>query len=467
MALNVELPAALQQEWLAAFVGLVKDRFGHLVVERRQSAFWRAVLEACLACGESSLERYFLRLASEPLDSPAVAELVSRFTIKESYFFRDEQLISVLRDLVMPQMIERAAGRKLSIWSAGCAQGEEAYTLSIMVQELTVGRQGFDFEIVATDIDEAGLARARAAEYSEWSVRSLSAEQRDRYFERRGARFVLRQRWRRNVRFETHNLVDSLAAPPRPGSFDLVLCRNVAIYFTEPALVTMNERLAQGLGAQGLLLLAPSDPRPANEDELVPLVVRHAGRAVIGYTRPGSSFSTRRAGENRPLARLPEPQAPPSEPPPPATPPPKLAIAPSTVPVPSNRRVIELEVAQRVEAAYSEASAGSLALALATARAAIEFAPLHAAPYFALAVFEIEQGRHDEAETLLRRALYLEPELAEAHYRLGLLRLRRGDAAAARRCFFNALRAEQARGEATSALAAAIGAQLAHLERAP
>ncbi len=465
MALKVEPPAALQQDWLAAFVGLVKDRFGHLVADRRQSAFWRAVLEACLACGETSLERYFLRLSSEPLDSPAVSELVSRFTIKESYFFRDEQLVSVLRALVMPLLIERASARRLSIWSAGCAQGEEAYTLSILLQELTVGRQDFEFEIVATDLDEAGLARARAAEYSEWSVRSLSAEHRDRYFERRGARFVLRQRWRRNVRFDTHNLVDPLARPPSPGAFDLVLCRNVAIYFTEPALVTLNEKLAQGLGAQGLLLLAPSDPRPANDAELLPLVLRHAGRAVIAYARPGSTWPNQRPAEPRPL---PEPQSLPSEPPPrPTTRPPQRALAPSTIPAPSNRHAIELEVKKRVEAAYREASAGGLELALVTARAAIEFAPLHAAPYFALAVFEIEQGRHDEAEALLRRALYLEPELAEAHYRLGLLCQRRGDAPAARRCFFNALRSEQARGDTSSALAAAIGAQLAHLERAP
>lgn len=462
MARSVELPTAVQQEWLAAFVGLVRDRFGHLVAERRQSAFWRAVLEACLACGETSLERYFLRLGSEPLDSSAVGELVSRFTIKESYFFRDEHMISVLRELVIPQLIERSCGRKLWIWSAGCAQGEEAYTLSILLQELTVGRQGFVFEIVATDIDEVGLARARAAEYSEWSVRSLIADHRDRYFERRGARFVLRPRWRRNVRFETHNLVDPLAPPPSPGGFDLVLCRNVAIYFTEPALVTMNEKLALGLGAQGLLLFAPSDPRPLNEAELSPQILRHAGRAVVAYARAGSSVSQRRAAENRPLELQQDAQTLPSEPPPPPPP-----LAPSTIPVPSNRQAIELEVGKRVEVAYREASAGSLALALVTARAAIEFAPLHAAPYFALAVFEIEQGRYDEAETLLRRALYLEPELSEAHYRLGLLCLRRGDAPAARRSFFNALRAEHARGDTSSALAASIGAQLAHLERAP
>ncbi|HVJ17928.1 MAG TPA: protein-glutamate O-methyltransferase CheR, partial [Polyangiaceae bacterium] len=289
--MSVDRPAALQQEWLAAFVGLVKERFGHVVASRRESTFWRAVLEACLACGETSLERYFARLSSEPLDSPAVGELVSRFTIKESYFFRDEQLMSVLREAILPSLIERSSGRGLTIWSAGCSLGEEAYTLSILLQELTAGRQGFQFNVVASDLDEVGLARARAAEYSEWSLRSLGAEARDRYFERHGSRFVLRQRWRKGVRFETHNLVDPVVPPPSPGVFDLVLCRNVAIYFSEAALGSLHEKLLQALAPDGLLLFAPSDPRPTNEAELSPLIIRHAGRGVVGYVRPGSVWS--------------------------------------------------------------------------------------------------------------------------------------------------------------------------------
>jgi chemotaxis protein methyltransferase WspC len=137
------------------------------------------------------------------------------------------------------------------------------------------------------------------------------------------------------------------------------------------------------------------------------------------------------------------------------------------VPAPSLRAAIEAELGTRVESAYRAASEGNMDTALAAARAAIEFAPLHAAPYFALAVFEIDQGRHDEAETHLRRALYLAPQFAEAHYRLGLLCLRRGDAALARRSFFNALRSEQSAGGESSPLAAVIGAQLAHLESVP
>ena len=163
-----------------------------------------------------------MRLRSEPLDSPAVTELVKRLTNKESYFFRDEHLVNVLRELVIPLLIERSLGRSLTIWSAGCALGEEAYTLAILLQELSVGREGLHFNVVATDIDESAVVRARTAEYSQWSLRSLAAEAHERYFERRGARFVLRPRWRRNVRFESHNLVDSLAAPPSPGGFDLV-----------------------------------------------------------------------------------------------------------------------------------------------------------------------------------------------------------------------------------------------------
>ncbi|HVJ17908.1 MAG TPA: tetratricopeptide repeat protein, partial [Polyangiaceae bacterium] len=175
-------------------------------------------------------------------------------------------------------------------------------------------------------------------------------------------------------------------------------------------------------------------------------------------------WSRGRGAEARPP--VPAPQRPATSIPPQPSERPAPAPLKTTLPAPSNRAVVDLEVATRVEAAYREASAGNLDAALSAARGAVEYAPLHAAPYFALAVFEVEQGRHDEAETLLRRVLYLEPAHAEAHYRLGLLCLRRDEVVAARRSFFNALRCEQQSGAASSLLAAAIGAQLAHLERA-
>jgi chemotaxis protein methyltransferase CheR len=456
--------ATPSEQWLPAFTALVEERFGHTIPKRRATAFWRSVLEACLASGETSLERYYLRLSTGPLDAPAVTELVSRITIKESYFFRDENLITVLRERLLPALIERSGGKNLTIWSAGCSLGEEAYTLAILLHELAPLHQGLDFSIVATDVDEIGLNKARAAEYGEWSVRSLGADERERYFERRGTRFVLRPRWRRNVRFETQNLVDPSAPPPAPGAFDLVICRNVAIYFGEQALDLMSHKLGAAVGHSGLVLLAPSDPRPSDGSQLAPLIVRHRGRAAVGYARPGSSWYATYTSHGRQEARYDLPAPVVSLPAPPESvtvePAPPARRASSVPPAPALD--VAAEVSARVEAAYAEASRGNVDAAIKVARSAIELAPLQAEPYFALALIELESGRHAEAETEFRRVLYLAPQLADAHYRLGLLCLRRDVVAAARRAFFNALRADETQG---SLLAGAIGAQLAQLER--
>ena len=194
--------------------------------------------------------------------------------------------MNVLRELVLPALVaERSASRRITVWSAGCSLGEEAYTLAILINEALGSRQGFQVTVVGSDLDEPGLERARLAEYNEWSVRTLDAEQRARFFDSCGNRFILKPRYRRGVHFQGHNLADASAAIPGPGDFDLVLCRNVAMYLSEAALAAAYATFARAIGSRGLLILSPSDPRPTE--------VAMVRRRPLGY--PASASSLRAA----------------------------------------------------------------------------------------------------------------------------------------------------------------------------
>ncbi|HEV8246608.1 MAG TPA: protein-glutamate O-methyltransferase CheR [Polyangiaceae bacterium] len=431
-------PSLVPETWTPSFALLVRERFGHDVPERRMPQFRRAVLEACLACGESSLERYLARLAAEALDSPAVMELMARFTIKESYFFRDESMVAALREHVLPELLARKSDSEpLSIWSAGCSLGEEPYTLSILTREAMADSRELRVSIVASDVDELGLQRARVGEFSEWSLRTLNDELRERYFERKGSRFLLRSRYRSGVRFEHHNLVDCADQPPSPGKFDLILCRNVAIYFTDEGVHALYSKLARALKSDGLLLVAPSDPRPPAGVDLETLVMRRGRRIMLGYVQAGEARSSRPQAIDRAdrsnLSTLP--------PPPESSPDPCLQVEESE----SSVLPAEVVPAAAEKPAWDER--------------------LDAETHFSASLVELERNDYAAAEVALKRTLYLCPEHAEAHYRLGLLCARRAEFVTARRCFFNALGIVRKRGASGLAMAALIGAQLAKLDK--
>jgi chemotaxis protein methyltransferase CheR len=450
-------------EWLQAILGVVSARFGQVIPDRRLSTFRQAVLEAYVASGAASLEEYRSRIATDALESALVADLIGRITIKESYFFRDEAVMATLRDVVIPRLLARnAPSRRLSIWSAGCSNGEEPYSLSILVDQLLPAAAGWTIRIVGTDVDEGALRVAARGEYGEWSVRGVPPAVRERYFETRGAKLRLCDRHRRWVRFEAHNLADQAAYAPEPSTFDLILCRNVGIYLSDDAAAVLYEKLGGALAPHGVVVTAPSDPRPPAESGLVPVLLQAKAHTTLAYALDSRMWES----TSRP-PRVPLPSTIP--PPRPVTPPPSLA--PLQVELEPNRAPCVKAAAEPqtspIDVAMALAETGDRDGAIRVLERAIEAAPLSASAYFALALLDVDAHRHGEAEALLRKALYLAPDFADAHYRLGLLLARRGDIVGGRRSLLTALRVAQAAENAAPAWVAAIGAQLAWMERKP
>ncbi len=201
------------------------------------------------------LDQYVARLAGGDLpDEWSV--LLPEVTVNESYCFRSPKQLEALTTRVLPEMVRRRAGRRrLRVWSAGCARGEEPATLAILFAESPL-LVGWQWEIVATDVDRAALADARRGRYGSRAVSKVPGDLRDRYFSTIGEQYELSVAVRRRIRYRLENLVE-LSASDAP--YDLVFLRNVLIYFRPEIQVRVMETVARSLAPDGFLFLGPSE----------------------------------------------------------------------------------------------------------------------------------------------------------------------------------------------------------------
>jgi chemotaxis protein methyltransferase CheR len=384
-----------------------------------------------------------LRLAPEPFlgrlrarEHRAVTTLVEAAVVGETYFFRHPEQLTAIRHLAIATA---PRDRPLSIWSAGCATGEEPYTLAMELVD--AGRSGLGDHILATDVSSRALAVAKEARYGEWSLRRLDPIVRNRHFESQPPQVVVRPQIRAMVEFRRHNLVREQA--PSAG-FDLVVCRNVLIYFNPPTAALVVEKLALSLVPGGILVLGPVEaPLAAGQSlERIELdgvtVFRTPGGPPLPIPLRRRSDDVARRGERvRATDRAAEPRrqvarkqtAAPRPPPAVAPPPPPPAPAPA------------LADPSSLQAARDAASRGDLPAAEALARSA---ATRELCPEAWLLVSMAADARGDLAAAVdaVRRALYLDPGLALGHAALVPLYARLGlpdEAARARRNALEAL----------------------------
>lgn len=177
----------------------------------------------------------------------------------ETYFFREPVQLRCFEDELMPLLEKKnERTRSLHVWSAGCSTGEEAYTLSMLLQpRVTIA--GWNLDILGTDLSRKALTAARKAEYGSMALRATTAEQRARFFEPiDGGRLRVKAPWRADVRFGQLNLLDGVATSVLPR-FDVIFCRNVLIYFDQATRKKVVEHFYERLTDGGYLLLGHSE----------------------------------------------------------------------------------------------------------------------------------------------------------------------------------------------------------------
>ena len=195
-----------------------------------------------------SFVEYFENVAK---DKDEFAAFIEYLTINVSEFYRTPDKFANLETDVIPDLLKRSS--KLNIWSAGCSIGAEPYSLSMIMKEITPGKR---HRILATDLDIEILAKAKKGVYMENEIKSLSPERRQKYFDKLpDDKYAVKEDVKSCIEFKRHNLLKD----PFEKDFDLILCRNVVIYFTEEAKDQLYTRFFEALKPGGILFVGATE----------------------------------------------------------------------------------------------------------------------------------------------------------------------------------------------------------------
>lgn len=265
---------------LAGILEVLQTRAGTDFSRYRPEMIRRRIQNRMISAGVPSLRAYLDMLRRNVEETP---ELIARVTIKVSRFYRNAQVFERLATEAMPRLA--ALDRPIRIWCAGCACGEEAWTLAMLMAEAAV-----EGSVLATDIDRAALARAEAGRYDAALLQELPAALRERYLEPcAGGEWQVSESLRSHVHFGHHDLTAPIL--PGWGSFDVVSCRNVLIYLCKDLQRQVLRRLTAALSPGGFLLLGETEWPGAGDAGL-----RTVSRAARLFERQASGVAVPAGG---------------------------------------------------------------------------------------------------------------------------------------------------------------------------
>ena len=404
-------------------------------------------------------------LSSAP-ETERLDVLVKQLTIGETYFFRDEPVFSLLKNLLLPERIRQPGhNKKITLWSAGCSSGEEPYSIAIVVEQVA-GLENWDVQVLASDINEFSLNKARKGVYSQWSFRNPPADLIEKYFSaRKNARWQLSKAIRDKVQFFPLNL--ALVPYPEPlhrnGTVDILFCRNVLMYFDHETRNGIIDRFAQLLAHGGWFIVSPSESAFIRHPALS--LYRHKSMQI--FQKNGKQKTTPYpdhfiAWNTHPI---PSPttkttkNAPPSPTPKRSQPFPPLRSADTTrsndEKTAKRSSLEEIHALQKKgqldeaieklhtfldDTAQLEKTQESAALALLATihadrgdqeesekwyRVAIEKDKLNYALYYNLAMLMLEKGSLNETIDLLRKTIFIDQDCILAHFQLASLSTKR------------------------------------------
>ena len=423
---------SLTREQFDALRALLATAAGLVFDDSRKKSMSFSVMERMRESGARDVPAYLLLLA----DPAEQQRLLDEVTIQETHFFRNPPQVRALRAYVLPELIRHADahGRRLRIWSAGCSTGEEPYSMAMMLRELLPAGPGWDVKVLATDLSSRALAAARTGRYGARAVALASPEQLARHFAPGPhATYEVRQEVRDLVEFRHHNLVTETAPFEAAERADMILCRNVTIYFARETTRALMGRLHRCLRDGGYLFLGHSETLWKVSEDFRLVTLGTGESAAFVYRRLDVTAATqlrhvlpdrrtlnegppvveRRVGPRRAAPARSEPSR-------------VLPLVPAVEPVPSTSPD---EVLRQARKALSQ---GRYDLAAQLAADAAVLEPLRAEAFYLRGLALVDAARDADALLDLRKAVYLEPEQGFAHFLLaGVLdRLGHGEAAA-------------------------------------
>jgi chemotaxis protein methyltransferase CheR len=268
---------------LSVPAALIADRMGLNFPQDRWNDLAHGLAKTAAGLGYDEPRAFIADLVTGSFGQREMQALASHLTIPETHFFRSPETFAMLQNQLLPELIaaQRNGARRLRIWSAGCATGPEPYSLAILISRLIPDLADWDVSIVATDINPDAFAIARTGEYTQWSFRGTPSWVMNGYFTKlRDGRYRLSPAIKEMVTFRFLNLIED----PFPTECDLILCRNVIMYFSRDTAVHVADKLRTSLRQGGYLMVTASETGRDIQGSLTSLML--GGEIVYKRTPP-------------------------------------------------------------------------------------------------------------------------------------------------------------------------------------
>jgi chemotaxis protein methyltransferase CheR len=444
--MRIDMPITLPDSLLSLLSDFLESQMGLHFPRVRWRDLERGIIAASRESGYAQAEAYFRWLLAAPLTRAQIEMLASHLTVGETYFFREKRSLDILEQHILPELFRARAQteKHLRIWSAGCCSGEEPYSIAMMLDRLIPDFENWNVTILATDINPQFLHKAAQGVYGAWSFRDTPGWLKEQYFtKRQDGGFEIQPRIRRMVTFSYLNLAED-AYPSLVNStnaMDLILCRNVLMYFAQEKARKVIDKLQRSLVDGGWLITSPAETSTVLFSAFTAVEfpgaflyrrMANAGPRTVAVRHPVPWYDGEATAPHAPeLAAFSVTQS---------------AFTPEVLHEAGGEQATESEDSPEHDEretpqckARACADEGRLAEASAWCEKAIAADKLNPAHYYLLATIEQERGQNEAAERSFGRALYLEPYFALAHFSLGNLCLSGGRQREARRHFGNAL----------------------------
>lgn len=379
--------------------------------------------------------------------------LILLTTTGESYFFRDKGHFHLLQNSILPELItNKERLRSLRIWSAGCSTGEEPYSIAILLDMLLPDLNGWRIDILGTDINEEFLQKAERGIYSEWSFRLLDKEIQRKYFTRHPEGWKIQEHVKKMVKFQYGNLMEAgfYSHYPEICNMDIIICRNVFIYFKAESVSSVFKNFIQILNQEGYLItghgelyglnltglrqimspdaviykktLEPKVPDPPIARSPEPIKENKSAKDKVKQIVTKELAASKKV-ETKPHTTMPDVQE----------------LISTGRYAEAVEKTAKLELANRdksiimLSIAQAYANSGKYEHAESCCRKSITLHAESADPYFLLAQIAEAQGNDEEAKLLLNKTIYLNPACIPAYCELGGLFERHNDHARAKK----------------------------------
>lgn len=444
--------------------------------EKQEPELLRKLEHAASDFGFDDSTKFGHWLLKNNLTEKQLGDLASHLTIGETYFFRERKSFDFLEQIYLPGLIRKRfeSERYLRVWCAGCATGEEAYSLAIALTQSIPDIHRWTVSILATDINNAFLEKARRGVYSKWSFRTNSDDFILKYFTRDSSdRFHIRPEIKKMVTFGSLNLGEDSypSAATKTEGVDIIFCRNVLIYFSQEGTKRVTERFYHSLIDGGILVVSPVEMSGMISNKFSK--IRYSGFTIYQkdtHHKTEKSKSSPKDYQAIPVTTLPvngwkkdsvngsaAPKVTADEPVPGTT------IRNQTPIVESELEIAEalfrkgaLEEAESILSELTDkgedlkmevvlllskikANLGKLHEAELLCERGIALDKLHPNLYYLLATVMQEQGNDDKAIIALKQALYIDPDFVLAHFLFGTLSLKQGDQVQGKQSYKNAI----------------------------